>query len=120
MRDSCLALRVRVSRNRARCEGIGNYIGPGIITGAIASNSTRALEVGDITGHDQTVRLAGPGLEDVVCLPVAQNPRRWPALKPSLAFSRRKLIDSCPRHKMLDVISGDAPSGTQVKIVLNA
>ena len=120
LRNSGLALWVRVGRDRARCEGIGNYIGPGIIAGAIASNSARTLEVGDIAGHDQTVRLAGPGLEDVVCLPVTENPRRWPAPKPSLALPRGLLIDGSPRNKMFDVIPGDATSGTQVKIVLHA
>src|SRR2546421_3597885 len=33
---------------------------------AIASNSTRALEVGDIARHDQTEGLAGSALENVI------------------------------------------------------
>ena len=52
LRDIGLALWARVSWNRTRCEGIGDYIGPGVIARAIASNAARALEVGDITGHD--------------------------------------------------------------------
>src|SRR5258706_15278918 len=92
--NRCVTERIWVRRYRARSVRVSNLVRSGITGGC--SESRVPGYAGGITAHIQVKRLTGPHLEDVVGLPVAQEPRRWTGLQPALSVAERKFVNRVP------------------------
>src|SRR5205807_9958854 len=101
LRDGQLAFRVGVRSYRPGDKRVSNQVRPGV---SARTAWRTASEIGNIPANLQIVRCARARLEDVVGLPIAQNPRQRTAMEPRFSSPKRKLIDGSPRHKVLNVI----------------
>ena len=72
LRDGLLTIRIGISRNRTCFEGIRNQVGAKVIPRIVPRGTT--LDVRKISGDLQIVWRAGSRLENVISLPIPQEP----------------------------------------------
>src|SRR5262249_46641101 len=105
-----------VRRDRSRLERIRDQVRSEI---SAWRGRRAASNVGEIAGDLQVVGLTRTSLENVIGLPVPQEPGRRAALEPPLPSSRGKLIHSSPRQEVRNVVGGNASRGLRIGEVLN-